>query len=427
METDLRNLRRGNFVVLPTFRCNARCDHCHHECSPERRETIKLDIFQTLIEQVFDMDWPNICVSGGEPFLVPRHLKVAAEICRLRDRRLIVQTNGFWGRNLRSSRLFMEEFSSILQIGFSIDASHLREIPLEDVLSAMDMCVETGITHMSVSISHESYEELEILQQQLRKRYPGIEVVGWPIIPLGRAAKNPKLWSATPSYSWDTLQRSCGAQLTCSPIVHPGGELHACYRIVMALEGRDPLILGKISDRPLSSLLSSVQNPLFQFIIAFGGGGLGYLLPGSPFEDLLSQRYHNVCHFCYKVLSRADVVRYLLDLLDRPEFEARIEEGLESMYQQGRTSLREGKHQILVCNGKHCRKYGANYPIIHYLINRLTDSELIHDVEVTIVNCLKSCGKGPNLRVKGEPEVLCGITTAKIDELLNRLTEKVKI
>ncbi|MCL5099184.1 MAG: radical SAM protein, partial [Candidatus Omnitrophica bacterium] len=287
MQTDFRRLKPGILVIVPTFRCNLRCEHCQHSCSPERGEQMPIDLFRSVAEQALQTNIASLCISGGEPFLLPDHVKAAAALCRAHGRNLVIQTNGFWGRNRQRARQYLETLDGITVLGFSIDAAHLREIPLETVLSAMDTAIDMGITKMSVSVAHKSEIEFDVLKKEFTRRYPGLDVVGWPILPVGRAALHPALSAGVPAFQWDSLQRSCGAQLEFSPIVHPTGELHLCYRVVMALEQSDPLIVGSLARHSLADLISNVASRLCMFIVCMGGGGLGYLLDDSPFAGLL--------------------------------------------------------------------------------------------------------------------------------------------
>jgi MoaA/NifB/PqqE/SkfB family radical SAM enzyme len=417
-------MKPGHFVIMPTFRCNISCDHCQHACNPERREAMSLGLFRTIASQAVEAGFSALCLSGGEVFLLPDYLKAAADICKERSKPLIVQTNGFWGRNRNTARRQLRSLEGIAQIGFSIDSSHLRHIPIETVIGAMDAAVDAGITKLSVSISYKTQEECNVLSEELGRRFPGISIVGWPVLPVGRAALHPELFAEVPDYPWECLQRSCGAQVDFSPVVHPGGELHFCYRVVMALERSDPLILGNCSESSIDRLLSSASNRLASFLVSFGGGGLGYLLLNSPFEGRLSDRYHSVCHFCYSILSDPQTANYVLALLSSAELDARIAEGFErACWKASPTKAqRRPSKRIQVCNGKHCGKGKRNHPLIHYLLNRLVETGKSRFVDVKVVDCLNSCETGPNFRIVDEKLVMKAIVRGDIDRLVDRLT-----
>ena len=304
MEINLTKMKNGHFVVEPTFQCNVRCDHCIHECSLERRERMPLQLFRSCINQALKLGWTTICLSGGEPFLYPDYIRVASELCLDQGAALVIQTNGFWGQNRIKARKMLQGMNGITQIGFSVDKVHLKEIGLDPLLHAIYATIEAGILNVSISISYQTNLEFQILKEQLTSYVPGIQVEGWPILPVGRAKNNPELSVDYFAYTWDRLQRNCDAQIELSPVVHPNGNLHPCYRTVMALEEKNPLLLGNLNNHSVADLLGNIQNRLLIFILTYGGGSLGYLLNKSPYEGLLEEKYQGVCHFCYEILSR---------------------------------------------------------------------------------------------------------------------------
>lgn len=418
MNADFCRLPVGHFVVLPTFQCNARCAHCQHACGPDVRETMPIDLFDTTLRQAIEVGYRTLCLSGGEVFLVPDHLQRAARLCREAGCQLVVQTNGFWGRDRDRAKALLEQCRGITQMGFSVDATHLQEVPLDSVLGAISETVDAGITNVSISVSYQKEAEFAAMKRGFQGYNPRIEVVGWPIMPIGRAVLHPELTAETPSYEWGVLQRSCGAQMQFSPIVHPNGCVHGCYRSVMALRENDPLVLGDVRERRLGEMLTSVSNRLLMFVTCFGGGSLGRLLEDSPYSHLLRAQYHATCHFCYAVLSNRDVAGYLESLLNDPAFDRRLEAGLEDAARKHPRQEDETRETILVCNGSRCAAGSRNYPIIHYLLNRLTDERLLTRVKVEVVDCLHACDKGPNLYLKEEQRLLSGVAEADIDALI---------
>ena len=421
MPTDATRLKLGFVVIEPTFRCNVRCDHCIHECSPERRERLTPPLFRSCIAQAAQLGCGTICLSGGEPFLVPGYVRVAGELCRESGANLVVQTNGFWGRDYSNAQKILAGMPGITQMGFSVDKAHLKELGLDPLLNAITATIEAGILNVSLSISFQSTHEFSVLKQVFTSRYPGIEVEGWPILPIGRAKRNPELTAGHAAFAWEQLQRNCDAQRRLNPVVHPNGDLHACYRPVMALDGRDPLVLGNLKEHTLAELLRNVDNRLFMYIVAYGGGGLGYLLHKSPHEELLKRKYQAVCHFCYEVLSRPDVVSYLRGILASGEVAARVAAGLEQAYGGWKENAAAVRERIVICNGASCGRNHRNYPIIHYLLNRVMEAGKTNLVKVETVNCLKSCGTGPNLYLADREKLVQGVNMATIDAIVAEL------
>ena len=120
------------------------------------------------------------------------------------------------------------------------------------------------------------------------------------------------------------------------------------------------------------------------------------------------------------MLSRPEVVNYLNDLLDDEAFNERLGQGLEQAY-SGWAAPARPKARILVCNGKHCSKGNRNYPVIHYLLNRLAEAERTRDVDVKVVQCLHSCDNGPAFYLDTEKELFPMVTLNTVDHIVERL------
>ena len=421
MQIDLTKMRKGHFVIEPTFQCNVCCDHCVHESSWERRERMPLELFRSCINQALKQGWTTICVSGGEPFLLPDYIRAAAELCFEQGVDLVIQTNGFWGQNPVKARKMLQNMTGITQIGFSVDKVHLKEIGLEPVLHAIKATIEAGIHNVSASIAYQTNLEFQILKEQFTSRFPGFVVEGWPILPVGRAKNHPELRVDCLVYPWDQLKRNCDVQIQLRPVVHPNGSLHFCYQIVMALEEKDPLQLGNLNEYMLADLLGNVQNRLLMFMIAYGGGGLGYLLHKSPYEGLLHEKYQTVCHFCHEILSRPKVVAYLQELLAEEAFELRIMEGINRAYEGWKEDLDTARERILICNGPSCGRNHQNRPIMYYLLNKLFESNKAHLAKVELVNCINSCGTGPNLYLERQNKLVQHVDLETIDYIVKEI------
>lgn len=315
MYFDALTLPVGHCVFVPTFQCNASCDHCNVSSSPKRSDDVPVDLFSEWIGQAIDCGWKTICLTGGEPFTKMEHIRVAGHVCTDRGASLVIQTNGYWGRNFKKAKQLLKNIDGIDQLGFSVDKAHIGEIGLDPVLNAISAAFEVGIPSVSVAVAYRDTSEYDVLADSLPKRFPGISVTGWHVLPIGRAKEKSHLTESAHTLPWTGLRGGCVARAELSPIIHPDGRLHACYRPVMALEADDPLVLGSLHEKNLKHLLSNVRSRLFMFILVCGASALGHLISQSRYRQLLSVEFQNECHFCFELLSRRDVVAYIEDLL----------------------------------------------------------------------------------------------------------------
>ena len=88
---------------------------------------------------------------------------------------------------------------------------------------------------------------------------------------------------------------------------------------------------------------------------------------------------------------------YLEELLAAESFPPLIAAALERAYAGWERDECAVCERIVICNGPNCGRNHRTYPIIHYLFNRLVESNMSHLVKIETVNCLKSCPTGPNL------------------------------
>jgi (2Fe-2S) ferredoxin len=379
-------------------------------------------LFESIARQALDLGWRTICLSGGEPFLFPEYIAFLSKLCAEREAELVVQTNGFWGKRPAQAHRTLEQLKPITRLGFSVDKVHLRRVGLDPVIQAIAtaMAVDRK-TAVSISISYQTYREFEGLKGIFKHSFPGIEIIGWPILPIGRARQHPELRVDHLDCTWDCLQRSCGVQGDFSPVVHPNGDLHACYRPIMALESADPLRLGNLGEARLEELLGHVENPILLYMMAFGAGGLGYLVQNTPYQSHLEDRYQGVCHFCYEVLSRSEVVNYLRMLLEQDVLAESVQDRL-SIANDGKDATQPStKERIIVCNGKQCGRRERNYPLIHFLINRLVDTNKAHLASVETVHCLNSCRTAPNMFIEKQNRLLQHVQLDTVRELVDNL------
>jgi NADH:ubiquinone oxidoreductase subunit E len=379
------------------------------------------NVLISCIHQAITYGWKTICITGGEPFLVPELLYTTSNLCRKNDVNIAIQTNGFWGKNPKKYLELLRSLRGITQLGFSIDKAHLVFVEIEYIVKAIQYAISSGINRISVSVSYQTLVEYETIKSQFQSIFPGIEVVGWPILPIGRAKYHPELSVDYFAYTWDRLQRNCDLQRQMNPVIHPNGDFHPCYRTVMALEEKDPLILGNVIEKPFEELLLVKNNLLLLFILAYGGGGLGYLLKNSPFEDLLNQKHQSVCHFCYNVLSSQDALTYMQNILYQGGVEPKIMAGLEKLKMNWKRQPKNYSEVIKICKGKSCGYNQKNYPVMNYLINRLYETNKSQYIKVEFVDCLNSCGYGPNLFLESKNQLIQQATLEIVDNILDQI------
>jgi MoaA/NifB/PqqE/SkfB family radical SAM enzyme len=417
----IHDLFREKFcVIIPTLLCNSKCAHCILSCSPMSNETMNLRMFQDCILQFLELNFNPICLTGGEPFLFPDIVKEASRQCVIYSKALVIQTNGFWAASPLAATQMLELIPYISQLGFSHDYAHMPFVSRQTIVNGIEAAYKCGITNVSLSISYQTTAECQEIESYFARRFPNIRIESWPITPLGRAKDNPELIAEHEIYDWDCLPHGCEAQKTFTPIVTTSGDVHLCYHLIMLLGRRDPLFVGNIFEKRLSEILNSIDDPLYEFILAYGGGGLGYIVSEIA-PDIMNKKYQRVCEFCYEILSNPALIDKLRKILSLTDFREKVYEALRIKSKNVNLKLTDAKESIVICDGKNCFNKKGNRHMKHYLLNKLVDSRKFMVANLECVNCFQLCEKGPNILIKSSGKMMNHVDKAKIDSLIDSL------
>ena len=412
--------RRKVAVLMPTLRCPISCTHCLLSCTPGRGDTMSPELARTWTAEFIELGFSPICLTGGEPFLRPKVLEAVSRVCGERSTPLVLQTNGFWAKSIAGGRSLLARIPFVTQIGFSVDYAHLRFIPRETIENALSLSYERGIENLSLSISYQTIGEQEEIESYFRRRFPKLTVDSWPITPIGRALHNPELCYEYQEYSWDFLSRTCEAQQCFTPLVYPNGDVHLCYHLLMCLGRDDPFLLGNLNDTRFSRMMADLADPLYFFMVSFGGGSLGYLLEAVA-PEFLEKRYQRVCQLCYAVLSRPDLVARLREILALPPFLERMREMLRSRENASHPAADGHRTKLYVCRGRNCLGNKRHEYLKSFLMNRLLDSGKLRCMSIEGVDCMGLCKQGPNMALEGGGHVMSHVDAARINALVEAI------
>lgn len=407
-------------VIMPTMHCNITCEHCLLACSARTRDTMTEDQINKWTREFIDLGFSPICLSGGEVFLYPDLVRIASLACKENNTPFVIQTNGFWASIPERAQRMLESIPFITQLGFSVDYAHMKFIKKSTIENGIRAAYEAGIDNINLSISYRNLSECNDIKSYFQLRFPKLVIDAWPISPVGRAKEHPELYCESEFHTWNYLPRMCEAQRAFTPIVDPLGNVHLCYHLIMCLGINDPFLIGNLSNTSLSEMLDKISDPLYSFILAYGGGSLGYLLQIVA-PEMLEQEYQRVCQLCYEVFSRKDVVSRLRQLLSTPDFADKIEEMIESRYIRPQSVSGKKSEKIIICSGKNCFMKEKNKHLRYYLANRLVDSGNWKYADIECVNCFKKCKYGPNLKLQRSERMIHDVNAEKIDAIMNDL------
>lgn len=281
--------------LLLTYKCNARCQHCFLNASPENSEVMAGEAAFKHIQEAHQIGVNHIFIEGGEPFLFPKLLPTIISKASELGFWVGLLTNGFWATSTSKARQTLQPLAAagLNSLSISTDGFHQSYVPLNYALTAAKVASELGleadlmVCQDLVSANSES-QSLVVSASKAEK----VPVYTGKVVCRGRAVLS-KLCSSG-SYNWAQLT-TCREKLQTPGRVHigPKGEIHLCQGLLMG-------------ENALSASLSSIfaaykpaNHPLVNALLKGGPAELARLAANYGFKP--EACYVDDCHLCYEV------------------------------------------------------------------------------------------------------------------------------
>lgn len=185
--------RKSYAVWEITLKCNLACQHCGSRAGEKRQKELTTEESFSLIEQMATLGIKEVSLIGGEAFLRPDWLLIAAQI-KSKGMKVSMTTGGF-GISLGTAKRMKE--SGIDTVSVSIDGLETTHDDIRGKLGSWRACFKTvrflksaGITvGVNTQINRKSAPELAQLYQKLVDE----KVSAWQIqltVPMGNAVEN---------------------------------------------------------------------------------------------------------------------------------------------------------------------------------------------------------------------------------------------
>lgn len=194
-----------------TLRCNHRCLHCGSTAGRARDQELKAEQWISIMHQLAELGCNEVCLLGGEPFLLPGWLRVAEAICDL-GMDLVLITNG-WLVNPRLVRR-LRRLRRLARIGVSLDGAtaethdRIRNRPgsFSRADGALRMLTEAGFEVGAItSVSRLNLAELPRMRDMLLGRN-----ITWQLqAVLGHGERWSSEWSLTPEEHYQVAEFIC--------------------------------------------------------------------------------------------------------------------------------------------------------------------------------------------------------------------------
>jgi hypothetical protein len=296
--------------LITTHRCTAACEHCCFGCSPDHGRTIPLDRLYRLVAETEEIPTlRKVVFTGGECFLLGRHLDALVRECTARRLGTRCVTNGSWatGPAAAAARIAALRDAGLEELNFSTGPFHARFVPLERVVWGAAAAAEGGLAKTIVNV--EAFEGADL---------GAAEVAGHPglaeHVASGRVQVTEGAWIANGG-EWEgcsppsglahpdrLLRFQEGAPGPCTSSlravsVTPSQDLVTCCGL--NLEHIPQLRLANLRDRTLRQGLDDAAPDLLKMWIHVEGPEaiLAFARDRDP-EVELPDRSAHICHTC---------------------------------------------------------------------------------------------------------------------------------
>ena len=141
--------------VITTYQCTAACEHCCFSCSPGVTRAIPLPRLYALVEETAEVpSMVQVVFTGGECFLLGRHLDALIARCHGRGLMTRCVTNGYWATSPASARARVGELreAGLQELNFSTGVHHARFVPWERVAWGAAAAAEGGMEGVVINI-----------------------------------------------------------------------------------------------------------------------------------------------------------------------------------------------------------------------------------------------------------------------------------
>jgi MoaA/NifB/PqqE/SkfB family radical SAM enzyme len=290
--------------LLLTYKCNASCEFCYYNCSPEKNGLMSVDMAVSAWQSLKNLagDSARVHITGGEPFLYwDRLVEILQEGKRQELGPLdMVETNGFWATNegIIKERLKVLDKLGMVRLKISCDPFHQEYVDIEPVKRLAGVAREL-LGEKRVLVRWEKYldnpVEMRGLSQDEVSRQYSSAIKDYPCRFTGRAAG--KIAELVASKPIETLASvNCKSEFLGAKGVHidPFGNVFSgtCSGI----------IIGNINQSPLDDIWKQFHPANSEFISTlFNFGPFGLLDRVTKLGYKKAKGYAGKCHLCTSI------------------------------------------------------------------------------------------------------------------------------
>lgn len=281
-----------------TRTCPLSCGHCITESSPKVQGRMGLAQASEYLK-VIPRFSPNVCLTGGEPFLYYQDILELVSEARGLGLNPSIVTGAGWVRGESSTRSRMKALAEagLHHVCISWDQYHeefsARERPLRLARLALEAGLIVAVRVVTIT------EEQKAAYHALFDGLPVYLQFQAPV-KVGRAA------SLSAEHFMFMTQPPAGVcNVILTPVIEADGTVYACCGPSYYAGKSSPLRLGNTFEEPLEDILARArQDPLLELILVAGPHGLYQLLKDHPVgRERFKARpaYTGICELCLDI------------------------------------------------------------------------------------------------------------------------------
>lgn len=313
-------LHFNSLVLIPSIYCNSRCDHCYPECGPGKKVRWDIELLRRVIREASQLAnlRKSIHIAGGEPFLFYPDLLTIARYAQQYGFRCSTTTNGFWGGRRASARTKVAELldAGLYRIELSCDSFHQKYIPLRCVKNCIAALREKNVYTTLRVITTRKHQIDETIRKLRVDELDGLDVVGSPVVPTGRAKRT---IHASEYYLSDRGAYAGRCSDSLNLTVKEDGNVAPCCA------GADVtpfLSIGNVRQKSIIQIAKEAEWNIIVKQLVYGGPASFFkVIRDAGLKERTERRYTNICHACCDLFSDPEIVAILSEYAQKEERE----------------------------------------------------------------------------------------------------------
>jgi MoaA/NifB/PqqE/SkfB family radical SAM enzyme len=287
--------------LLLTYKCNAACEFCYYNCSPQQNGLMPADtavnVWQSL--KKISGQTAKIHITGGEPFLYWEHLVEILEAAKKENLGDVdmLETNGFWAtdENIIRQQLKFLDSLGMNKLKISCDPFHQEYVDIEPVRRLAAVASNLlGKTRVMVRWQKylDNLVDMKNLPLEQRNKNYISALKDYPCRFTGRAAG--KLAELVATEPIETIAgKNCRSSFLGAKGVHidPYGNVFSgtCSGI----------IIGNVNETSLENIWQQFQPAQNEIVnTLFHYGPAGPLKEAEKYGYKMKKLYADKCHLC---------------------------------------------------------------------------------------------------------------------------------